>query len=48
MEKIVIELETKIVKSSDRYIIILPKQLRPMIEKLWGKKVRVRIEVLES
>jgi len=43
----VIELETKIVKSSNRYIIIIPPALRPMAEKLWGKKVRVRIEPLE-
>jgi len=42
-----IELETKIVKSGDRYIIIIPRQLKPMIEKMRGKKIRVKIEPIE-
>jgi len=43
----VLEFESRIAKMGNHYIIAIPSSLNIMAERLWKKKVRVRIEVIE-
>jgi len=43
----VLEFESRIAKMGNKYVIFIPRSINIMAERLWRKKVKVRIEVLE-